>query len=309
MKRIVYIAAIAAMALYACQKTEQAAPEEPDVPGQEEQVQEPVGGDIAVFTASVDGSVTKTSLEDDTEGKKVVWTAGDQINVNGTVLTLETENQPDGYGPGCTKGNFAGNKPSANGTGAKYKAVYPASLRDRYGSYNLPAEQTYVADNIAAYPMYAESDETSLSFKNLCGIVRIGLKGDKSISSIALADKADTPKPMSGRFTVSSDAAVLSSGANGTAVICPSPVALNTSDFTYFHLAVPAATYDKLLILIEASDGTICSLTSKSPVTVTRSKIKSINLSNPQFKDESAKIYYTTTDTNQLNKYAGGADA
>ena len=115
MKRIVYIAAIAAMALYACQKTEQAAPEEPDVPGQEEQVQEPVGGDIAVFTASVDGSVTKTCLEDDTEGKKVVWTAGDQINVNGTVLTLETENQPDGYGPGCTKGNFAGNKPFTYG--------------------------------------------------------------------------------------------------------------------------------------------------------------------------------------------------
>lgn len=309
MKKTVFMAAIAALVLFACQKTEQAAPEEPDVPGQEEQVQEPVGGDIAVFTASVDGSVTKTSLEDDTEGKKVVWTAGDQINVNGTVLTLETENQPDGYGPGCTKGNFAGNKPSANGTGAKYKAVYPASLRDNHGYYNLPLAQTYVADNIASYPMYAESDEMSLSFKNLCGIVRINLKGEKSVSSISLSDQGPDPKPMSGRFNVVADAAVPTSGADGTALICQTPVALNTSDFTSFFITVPAGEYGKLQILIEASDGTICTLRSKNPVEVKRSMITPINISSPNFKDETAQITYTTTNTTKPNVYAPGADA
>ena len=313
MKKTVFIAAVAALALFACQKTEQAAPEEPDAPAQKEQVQEPVGGDIAVFTASVDGSVTKTSLEDDTEGKKVVWTAGDKINVNGTVLTLETENQPDGYGPGCTKGSFAGNKPSANGTGAKYKAVYPASLRDNYGYYNLPLEQHYSVGNISDFPMYAQNDDATLEFKNLCGIVRIGLKGSKSISSIILADKGSDPKPMSGRFVVNENAAVMQSATpNGTTLTCATPVGLNDYSFTYFHLTVPAATYGKLQILIEASDGTICSLTSKSPVTVTRSKIKEINLSNPSFKDmsgENLKITYTTNNSAAINKYAKGADA
>ena len=240
----------------------------------------------------------------------IVWQEGDRISVNGASLLLVTENQPAGYGPGEMTGQFSGPNPSQNGSSPIYKAIYPASLRDKYGYFNLPAEQEYLDGGVKEFPMYAESDGTSFAFKNLCGIIRIGLKGDKSISSVTLADKDQSePKAMSGRFTVSSNTAVTASGHAGTSLVCGAPVALNTETFTYFWICVPAAVYGKLQILIEASDGTICTLTSKSPVTVERSMIRDIELSSPTFKDESAQIRYTTSNTTKINKYDGGADA
>lgn len=263
-----------------------------------------------LFSAGTEGTVTRTDLSSNGDGTySVLWKAGDKINVNGRELELATSDQPEGYGPGQSKGQFTGVSPTPASSGPKYKAIYPSALRDRYGYFNLPAEQPYVAAGIDGFPMYAEADEPSLSFKNLCGVILIKLKGSKSVSSITLADKGETPKPMSGRFSVADDAAVLASGANGTSLICDTPVELNTETFTPFYITVPAATYGKLHILIEASDGTICSLKSKNPIEVVRSMVSPIELSNPSFRDESAKITYTTSNTSKLNKYEGGADA
>ena len=277
-----------------------------------EQAQEPVEiktEETVVFSATTEGT-TKTVLSEDEGVYHVLWATGDVINVNGTNLTLQTEDQPAGYGPGEKKGNFAGSKPLAAGSSPKYKAIYPNTLRDKYGYFNLPGEQPYLAGGVAAFPMYAESDDESFTFKNLCGVVQLNLKGEKSVSTISLVDKDPSePKPMSGRFNVSADAAVLTAGTNGTALVCATPVALNTETFTPFFITVPAATYGKLRIIIEASDGTVCTLNSKSAVTITRSQITPINISSPNFKDEAAKITYTTSNTSKIDKYAAGADA
>ena len=277
-----------------------------------EQFQEPVvieTEETVVFSATTEGA-TKTVLSEDGGAYHVLWAIGDIINVNGTNLTLQTEDQPAGYGPGEKKGNFAGSKPLAAGSSPKYKAIYPNTLRDKYGYFNLPGEQPYLAGGVAAFPMYSESDDESFSFKNLCGVVQLNLKGEKSVSTISLVDKDPSePKPMSGRFTVTEDAAVLTAGTNGTALVCATPVALNTESFTSFFITVPAATYGKLRIIIEASDGTVCTLNSKSAITITRSQITPINISSPNFKDEAAKITYTTSNTSKIDKYAAGADA
>ncbi len=277
-----------------------------------EQIQEPAQietEETVVFSATTEGA-TKTVLSEDGGVYHVLWATGDVINVNGTNLTLQSEDQPAGYGPGEKKGNFAGSKPLAAGSGPKYKAVYPNTLRDKYGYFNLPGEQPYLAGGVAAFPMYAESDDESFSFKNLCGLIQLNLKGDKSVSTISLVDKDPSePKPMSGRFNVSADAAVLTAGTNGTALVCETPVALNTETFTSFFITVPAATYGKLRIIIEAYDGTTCTLTSKSAVTVERSMITPINISNPNFKNETAQITYTTSNTSKIDKYPAGADA
>ncbi|MBR3562357.1 MAG: leucine-rich repeat domain-containing protein [Bacteroidales bacterium] len=277
-----------------------------------EQIQEPAQietEETVVFSATTEGA-TKTVLSEDGGVYHVLWATGDVINVNGTNLTLQSEDQPAGYGPGEKKGNFAGSKPLAAGSGPKYKAVYPNTLRDKYGYFNLPGEQPYLAGGVAAFPMYAESDDESFSFKNLCGLIQLNLKGDKSVSTISLVDKDPSePKPMSGRFNVIEDAAVLTAGTNGTALVCETPVALNTETFTPFFITVPAATYGKLRIIIEASDGTVCTLNSKSAITITRSQITPVNISSPNFKDEAAKITYTTSNTSKVDKYAAGADA
>ena len=265
-----------------------------------------------VFSASTK-AVTRTDFSDNGDDTyTILWKSGDAINVNGYNLSLQTTDQPDGYGPGCTRGNFSGPiSPGGGSNSPKFKAVYPASIFGTPGS--LPTEQRYVSgDNVEGFPMYAESDVQSFEFHNLCGIIRLGLKGDtRSISSITLADADDTPKPMSGRYTVSSNTAVISSGSAGVSLICSPAVALNADDFEYFNITVPANTYGKLKIMIEATDGYIWTLTSKIAVTVARSLITPINLSSPKFKNEKAQITYTTYNNTKLSdsKYNGGASA
>lgn len=306
MKKIFLLAAVAAFAVFSCTKEQNI--EESPVPQEEQEViVEPA--ETVVITAKTETAETKTTLSEDSGVYHVLWAAGDQIKVNGYVETLATEDQPAGYGPGYDKAQFTGNKPIPNNVSPRYRAIYPSSATDQHFNFTLPAEQPYVAGGIAAFPMYAESDNLSFSFKNLCGIIQINLKGEKSVSSISLADKGSDPKPMSGRFNVVSDAAVPISGTNGTALICATPVALNTSDFTSFFITVPAATYGKLQIIVEASDGTICTLKSKNPVEVERSMITPISISNPTFKNETDQITYTTTNTTKPNVYAAGADA
>lgn len=301
MKKIIFrtLAVLAAFGLLSCEKT-----------GTQPSGSEPA--DEVVFSASTEGAATRTEFSDNgDETYTILWTSGDAINVNGYNLSLQTADQPDGYGPGYTRGNFSGPiNPSGNSTSPKYKALYPASIFGTPGS--LPTEQTYVEGNIAGFPMYAESDTRAFEFHNLCGIIRIGLKGDtRSVSSITLVDADDTPKPMSGRYTITDGAAVVTTGSAGTSLICAPAVALNADSFTYFHLAVPAASYGKLKIMIEATDGYIWTLTSKSAIVVERSKITPINLSSPKFKNEKTQITYTTYNNTKLSasKYNGGASA
>ncbi|MBO4433911.1 MAG: leucine-rich repeat protein [Bacteroidales bacterium] len=309
MRKAFLFAAVAAIAVFSCTKEQDRENDTPvpqEEPGQEI-TEEP--SETVVITAVTEAPGTKTTLAEDGGVYHVLWADGDQIKVNGYVETIATAGQPAGYGPGYDKAQFTGSNPIQNNVSPRYRAIYPSSATDQYFNFILPAEQPYVADGIAAFPMYAESDDLSFAFKNLCGIIQIKLKGEKSVSSISLADKGADPKPMSGRFNVVSDAAVPTSGTNGTALICATPVALNTSDFTSFFITVPAGEYGKLQIIIEASDGTICTLKSKSAVTVERSMITPISISNPTFKDETAQITYTTSNTSQVNKYAAGADA
>ena len=304
--RVFLFAAVAILTAAVSCKKEEISPDEIQIETPDASLQ------TEVFSASTK-AVTRTDFSDNGDDTyTILWKASDAINVNGYNLTLQTADQPDGYGPGYTRGNFSGPfNPGGGNNSPKFRAVYPASIFGNPGS--LPTEQSYVSgDNVEGFPMYAESDVQSFEFHNLCGIIRIGLKGDsRSISSITLVDVDDSPKPMSGPYTVSSNAAVISSGSAGTSLVCSPAVALNADDFEYFNITVPANTYGKLKIMIEASDGYIWTLTAKNAVTVERSMITPINLSSPKFKNEKAQITYTTYNNTKLSasKYNGGADA
>jgi len=302
-----FISALASCSIIvSCQK-ETPLPDTPPEPTVQQQEEE-----VVVFTATTDAHITKTELSDNGDDTySVLWSSSDQIFINNCTLSIVTEDLPAGYGPGETKAQFTGTEPSPLGSSPLYKAFYPASLCSNMSVYNLPTEQEYVAGNVKEFPMYAESDTPALSFQNLCGIIRIGLKGDtRSISSIALSDASpSSPKGMSGRFTVVGGKAVISSGTAGTSLVCDTPVALNTDTFTYFWITVPAASYGKLRIVINASDGYSWTVTSKNAITVERSMITPIELSSPKFKNDKVQIYYTTTDGEKISKYDVGASA
>ena len=105
-------AAICLSALMSCQKE---GPEVPVDPAQQEnnqpEVVTPPEEETVVFSATTEVPGTRTTLSEDEGTWHVLWAAGDAINVNGYNLTLQTEGQAAGYGPGFPKGNFAGSNP------------------------------------------------------------------------------------------------------------------------------------------------------------------------------------------------------
>ena len=256
MKRFIILAAMAAMTLTACQQNLNIDEEKPE--------------GTVVFTASTELPATKTALD---ASLNVVWQDGDIISIVGGDSHVGQYQTSSG---GATTATFThyGDTPV---TQSPFVAWYPTSLK--VGSdFILPSTQNYVADNIAGNPMYAESSNTNLSFKNLCGIIRLNVRTSmtgKKVSKIVLS--AD--QGMSGAFTISSDAAVVS-GTDGVTLDCGTEGVEIGATAIPFYIAVPATDYENLAIKVETTDGLEQTKTLKTgeKVTVWRSTITDISL-------------------------------
>ena len=185
MKRFFFISAMAALALTACQKEQNIDENKTDTP--------------VIFSATTESSATKTALSQNGEHYDVLWQDGDQITI------VDAASNVGVYHTSSTtaKGSFSFVS-GTEATKADYKAWYPASIYNA-GTPTLPAKQEYAEGNIKNSPMYAESSTESLSFKNICGIIRLNISttmSDKKVRSIALS----ATQPMSGAI---SNAAIL----------------------------------------------------------------------------------------------------
>ncbi|MBP5398312.1 MAG: hypothetical protein J6Y32_06805 [Bacteroidales bacterium] len=120
---------------------------------------------------------TKTSFSPVAEGYKIFWSSGDRISIGGKEYLLSS-------GAGTQEGRFG---PVSEEASAPYKAIYPASIRVSDTQVTLPATQDYVQGSINAYPLYAESSTTDLSFGSLCGVLRITVSGVGFIQSLTLS--------------------------------------------------------------------------------------------------------------------------
>ena len=262
MKRYFVIAALAAFALTSCEQ-------KIDIPAD---IQTPGGSESTglVFTATTESAVTKTALDDN---YNVLWQNGDMITIVdgashvGVYSTTST----------TTQGEFTHSSGDEAGT-SPYTAYYPSTIY-KGGTLTLPAEQTYVAENISGAPMMAVSSTTSLGFKNLVGIIKLSLTTNQSgqkVSSIALSAN----EGMSGPFTVTNDAAVVS-GTAGVTLNCGTEGVAISSTAIPFYIAVPANTYTGLSITVTTTTGAYQTFTLKSDksIVVGRSQITDINLS------------------------------
>lgn len=142
---------------------------------------------IAVLSASIEHQsepgATKTYLD----GTTVKWSAGDSITVfysdnNGYRFNLTT-------GDGTPYANFTS---VGTPSGTPQYAVYPydsgASISGSDITFNLPATQTYAENsfekgyNVAV----AKVTASNMNFKNVCGVLRLSLKGHMKVSRIEL---------------------------------------------------------------------------------------------------------------------------
>ena len=227
MKKISIIALAAIATISSCTKDGLF----PDKDGREEIV---TGTAPQVFNATMEGfPATRAALD----GMTPSWEVGDVISIDGHSYTAKT----------------AGTSSTFEGTGAgedTHHAYFPAGLYNG-GSPALPAVQTYVAGKFDM-PMYAESDNTTLSFKNICAVLAIKVTSDDITTLKAI--KVASDKKMNGTFAVSDKKAVV--GTDGTnVVVLESSTALTlNADGTTFYIAIPAQNYNYLNIYL-SSDG------------------------------------------------------
>ena len=273
MKKYVLFAALGLLALGSCVK--ESNPFEP------ENEKGNIAEVRAAFTATTESAATKTSLSgDDADGYDIHWTEGDLITIADAASHVGVYSASLQAGNPATHADFT-KASGADADTAPYQAWYPASVYNS-GAPALPATQTYVAGNIGGSPMYAESSTNNLSFKNICGIIRldVSMTGSKSVRRIILSADQGMSGAISNAATLADDGYVAAvSGTAGVTLDCGISGVPVSSTATSFHFVVPQNSYTNLKITLITTDGEIQTRTSNKGIAVSRSTITPISLS------------------------------
>ena len=283
MKRILFAAIAASAMIVACQKTEENFEQ----------------SDAHELHASIEADgASKTVLD---ENNNVRWSEGDQIIAfMNTSLGLKYQLK-DTY-IGETSGYFSKVSSGSSddlGAGMEWDhivAYYPyaesikcAKIGDNYAiDVVLPTEQTYEADSFGdgAWPMVAVSNDNDITFKNVCGGMKLQLKGTQKVTSIKIQGKNN--EKLSGAATVTAytdetkPAITMVSGASTSVTLnCGSGIQLNQSTATEFIIALPPVLFSKGFTVTVTDD-------SGNPYTVETDKANTVLRSSllvmPDFK-------------------------
>ena len=284
MKRILFAAIAASAMIVACQKTEENFEQ----------------SDAHELHASIEADgASKTVLD---ENNNIRWSEGDQIVAfMKTSLGLKYQLK-DSY-IGETSGYFSKVSSGSSddlGAGMEWDhivAYYPyaesikcARSGDNYAiDVVLPTEQTYKVDSFgnASWPMVAVSNDNDITFKNVCGGMKLQLKGTQKVVAIKLEGK--NSEKLSGAATVTAytdgetkPAITMASGASILVTLnCGSGVQLNESTATEFIIALPPVLFSKGFTVTVTDD-------SGNPYTVETDKANTVLRSSllvmPDFK-------------------------
>lgn len=214
-----------------------------------------------IYSAVIDTAETKTILE----GKSVIWQETDKVAV-----FTSPDKQLYKVKEGCAGTKSTTLIPANNTVGGSFKSTiafypYDAALSckesdDGYYNYyyislNLPDVQKYVPLSFGTdvQPMYAvsnDSESTSLSFKNICGLLKIRLKGKNIIvkkieivsnSNEKIAGQATQRISKSGYADQNMD---FSEESTSSIILdCGDGVALNANTSTDFYIALPPTNF------------------------------------------------------------------
>ena len=202
-------------------------------------------GEKMTFSAGFDNGSAKTEIN----GLDMSWNKGDAVMINGKTFTA------DQSGRNTT---LSGEKTYQEG--GLYKAYFPASMYDN-GTLTLPATQTYNGKNLSGVnPMYAQSENTNLTFSNLCAMVKLQLTGSKTVKEI----RVSADQPLSGEFEIAESGsnykAVMKSqtGNAGVTLNCGDGVDLSTSNV--FYVALPEGDYTNLKFFVVTTDNMCTSI-------------------------------------------------
>lgn len=146
---------------------------------------------------------SRTSLS----GNSVVWSTGDAIGIFSN--TSDSVARYDLAEISGDEAQFESDKPVRGNT---FYAFYPyaadAVASGTNVSFRLPEEQPFDFDSFASgiCPMVAQSTTNSFRFLQICGLVRLNLKGNMQVSSISLSGNNGEAVAGWGSVDIASDA-------------------------------------------------------------------------------------------------------
>ena len=246
---------------------------------------------VMTFTATQEGDEQSTRAAiSSTESKVINWEEGDQISIfdgtNNNRFTLTD-------GVESTSGKFSGEA----GQSTSYTAVYPyqsnASLSgDGVTNVTLPATQTATDNSFDknAALMMAKSDNTTLTFKNAVGYVKVTPKF--ACSKIVL-QAANTTEYLAGKCTLLYDTnsnipSITFTSEQSTSITLSGNITANTA----YYIAVPAVTLSAgWSISFTDNTGYVYTRTGSNSITFKRNTI--INLGEFSRTDNNLKLTLT----------------
>ena len=157
-----------------------------------------------------------------------------------------------------------------------FRAFYPTTLTTDGVNITLPATQTYVENSIHEFPMYAESSDNTLSFKNLCGALKLHLTANVNISTIAITADDEINGTFSIDYNAGDPQLTPVSGSNTTTFTCATAQSIASGKDFFIYL--PAGNYSGLQIELNTDDGFYCLKTANTTIPVTRSQYTLITL-------------------------------
>ena len=261
---------------------------------------------IEAFRTGTNGKTaidSRTALQD----YSVVWNAGDQIAIfQGVSVADKYQMKEDGAGK--TSGTFEiieKNESANQATQAKLQtniALYPyesdlvctpviaengATTAYQITGVTIPSIQTYAANSFAdeSFLMAAltsDLEDHTLNFKNVCGALRLQLKGTAIVKSIELHGNDNESLSGSATVEVYCDGSVptitMSSEALTSVTInCGDGVQLNETEATTFNFAIPPTIFAKgFTVTITTTDEKVSIISTSKQNQVNRSIVHSM---------------------------------
>lgn len=263
------------------------------------QVEEPChdalvcGDDVFCAVIQEDGD-SKTVLD---AANNIRWSAGDQLMIFAQ-KTLGLKYQIQDPYVGKNFGYFSkvtsGASSDDYGAGMSIRhhvAYYPYSsdvyLENSDGGYklsvSLPSEQAYAPESFGngAFPMVAVSEDSDLTFRNVCGGITLQFTGTCKVASIQVEGKNSEKLCGDAVVTVYNDnsapaIAMAEDASTSVTLNCGDGVQLNESTATEFIISLPPTTFKDgfTITVIDSEGGTQTIETSKKNVVNRTSLLK-----------------------------------
>ena len=222
-----------------------------------------------VFTAAFNDNVsTKAVLVPGEKSASVEWVAGDKVSIfAGQTNCLYTAQTSGAETTLKSEGTAA--------TADTYYALYPydseATVAEGVITTTLPAEQTGVKGSFTTHLAVASTTGTSLSFSNVCGLVKVNVASD-NVTKIEFKGNSGEAVAGSVSVPVSAEPAWTSVTAATSVIMVPAAGATFEQGDYYFAI-LPQTFAAGFTVTSYKNDGKAVVREVTSEVTINRSKI------------------------------------